>query len=198
MNRRLLLTGLAGLGGCSLLPQTQSVQRRDWPLDLYRDAALPRPPRGRVLLVRSLRAAPGLDQRGLQWLQRDGSVHVDFYEQWAVPPAQAVEDDIRSWLANAGVFSAVVAPGSRLNASFVLEGELQAFSADFNAGVARVAVAFVLLDQRPGVARVMLQKTDSAESRLAGTDPPSIVAAMKTALKEVLQRIEADVVGALR
>lgn len=198
MNRRSLLLGLAGLGGCSLLPQTQAVQRRDWPLDLHRDAASRQPPRGRVLLVRNLRAAPGLEQRGLQWLQRDGSVHVDFYEQWAVPPAQAVEDDIRGWLANSGVFSAVVAPGSRLNAGFVLEGELQVFMADLNTGTARVAVALVLLDQRPGTAKVLLQKTETAEAKLASTDAPAIVAAIKTALKEVLQQIEADVVGALR
>lgn len=198
MNRRPLLLGLAVLGGCSLLPQTQAVQRRDWPLDLHRDAALRQPPRGRVLLVRNLRAAPGLEQRGLQWLQRDGSLHVDFYEQWAVPPAQAVEDDIRGWLADSGVFSAVVAPGSRLNAGFVLEGELQVFMADLNTGTAHVAVALVLLDQRPGVAKVLLQKTESADAKLAATDAPAIVAAIKTALKEVLQRIEADVVGALR
>ena len=79
-------------------------------------------PRGRVLLVRDVRAGPGLEVRGLQWLQRDGSVHVDFYEQWAVPPAQAVEDDLRQWLADAGLFRAVVAPGSRLNADFVAGG----------------------------------------------------------------------------
>ncbi len=97
----------------------------------------------------------------MQWLQRDGSVHVDFYEQWAVPPAQAVEDDLRQWLADAGLFSAVVAPGSRLNADFVLEGELDVFIADLNAGVGRVALAVVLLDQRQGATKVLLQRTET-------------------------------------
>lgn len=190
--RALLLTG-SMLGGCSILPQTSYIQRRDWPLVVRRKIALPARREGPVLLVRSLRAAPGLDQRGLQWLQHDGSVHVDFYEQWAVPPSQAIEDDLRRWLADAGRFSAVVAPGSRLNADFALEGELQTFIADMNANVARVALAIVLLDQRPAPLKVLLQKTESAEAPLAGTGPPAIVAAMKVALGETLGRIEAGV-----
>ena len=104
----------------------------------------------------------------MQWLQRDGSLHVDFYEQWAVPPAQAVENDLRQWLADSGRFSAVVAPGSRLNADLVLEGELDTFVADPNTGMARVALALVLIDQRQGSTTVLLQRTVTAEVRLAG------------------------------
>ena len=144
MRRRVVLLGLVGLGGCSVLPSPQYLQRRDWPLDVRRPSELPPRMRGKVLLVRVIRAGPGLDVRGMQWLQRDGSIHVDFYEQWAVPPAQAVEDDVRQRLAGAGLFSAVVAPGSRLEADYVLEGELQTFIADPGAGVARVSVAFVV------------------------------------------------------
>ncbi len=103
MRRRLVLAGRArrwaGVRCCRRRPY---VQRRDWPLDVRRGRSLPPRRRGRVLLVRSMRAGPGLEVRGLQWLQRDGSVHVDFYEQWAVPPAQAVEDDLRQWLADCG------------------------------------------------------------------------------------------------
>lgn len=196
MKRRWLLVGGAALGGCSILPQQPYLQRRDWPLDVRRPQALPPRPRGPVLLVRSVRAASGLEQRGLQWLRNDGSVHVDFYEQWAVPPAQAVEDDVRRWLADAGLFSAVLAPGSRLNADLVLEGELDAFVADLNAGTARMALALVLLDQRKNETKVLLQKTETAEVKLAGTDPPAIVDAMKAALVEVLRQTETDVAAA--
>jgi ABC-type uncharacterized transport system auxiliary subunit len=173
------------------------VQRRDWPLDVARTPALPARRRGKVLLVRGVRAAPGLEGRGLQWLQPDGSVHLDFYEEWAVPPAQAVEDELRQWLADAGLFGAVSAPGSRLNADLVLEGELTAFSADLKAGVARASLALVLLDQRPSPIRVLLQKTESAEVKLSGNDPPAIVEALKAALVEVLRQTERDVAAAV-
>lgn len=198
MRRRGLLAGVAALGGCSLLPQAPYPQRRDWPLDVRRPAIAPPNPRGRVLLVRSVRAAPGLEARGLQWLQNDGSLHVDFYEQWAVPPAQAVEDDLRQWLADAGLFKAVVSPGSRLNADYVLEGQLNTFVADLNAAVGRVGLAVVLLDQRQGSAAVLLQRTETAEVRLIGNDPPAIATTMKQAVTEVLQRTEKDVAAAVR
>lgn len=198
MRRRGFVFGAAMLAGCSVLPQAPHVQQRDWPLDVRRTPPLPPKPRGRVLLVRNVRAAPGLEVRGLQWLQSDGSVHVDFYEQWAVPPAQAVEDDLRQWLANSGLFSAVVAQGSRLSADFVLEGELNTFIADLTAGVARVVLALVMLDQRLGSAKVLLQRTETAEVRLANNEAPAIAEAMKAAIVEVLRRTETDVAAAAR
>ena len=198
MKRRWLCAGIVSLARCSVLPQTPYLQRRDWPLDVHRTAVVPPRRRGRVLLVRSLRAAPSLESRGLQWLQRDGSVHVDFYEQWAVPPAQAVEDDLRRWLAGAGLFSAVIAPGSQLSADFVLEGELTVFMAEPSAGKARAALALVLLDQRNGSAKVLLQRTEAAEVRLADQEPQAIAEAMKAAIIDVLRRTEAAIAAAIR
>ena len=198
MRRRVVLAGIAALGGCSVLPAAPYVQRRDWPLDVRRDAVLPPRPRGRVLLVRSVQPAPGLEARGLQWLQKDGSVHIDFYEQWAVPPAQAVEDDLRQWLTDAGLFRAVVATGSVLAPDFILEGQLNAFIADINRGVARVSLALVLLDQRLTPIKVPLQKTESAEVKLVGTDPPAIANGLKAALADVLRQSETDVAAATR
>ena len=202
MNRRSVVASMAssiiGLAGCSLLPQAPSVQQRAWPLDVRRSSVAPPRPHGAVLLVRSVRAAPALQDRGLQSLQRDGSVHVDFYEQWSVPPAQAMEDDLRQWLADSGLFTAVVAPGSRLNADFVLEGELNSFIADPSRGVVHIALALVLLDQRRGSTRVLLQRTESAEVKLSSADPPAIAETMRAGIAEVLRRTEADVAGAVR
>lgn len=198
MRRRWLLAGTAALGGCSVLPQTSYVQRRDWPLVARREPTSRRRTGGPVLLVRTIEAAPGLEQRGLQWLTPDGSVHVDFYEQWAVPPAQAVDEAVRHWLENAGLFSAVVAPGSRLNPDFVLEGELDALIADPKAGTARVALALVLLDQRTSHTKVLLQRTVSAERKLSADTPPAIVEAEKAALVEVLRQAEQAIAAAVR
>ena len=128
MRRRWVLAGAAALTGCSLLPNDAVCAAARL---AARCAAGPRgaaePARRAFCWCAACGQALGSRCAGLQWLQRDGSVHVDFYEQWAVPPAQAVEDDLRQWLADAGLFRAVVAPGSRLNADFVLEGELDAF-----------------------------------------------------------------------
>jgi cholesterol transport system auxiliary component len=215
MRRRWLLGGMAGtalttaLGGsgCSVLPSQPYLQRRDWPLVVQRSDALAGPapvvsrPAGRggglVLLVRTVQAGPGMEARGLQTLQPDGSLKTDFYEQWAVPPAEAVDDDLRRWLADSGLFAAVVGPGSRVTADLVLEGELLALNADLASMTARVALALVLIDQRRGPARIGLQRTEAASVKLEGTDPPALARAQVAAVAAMLRETESDLASAL-
>jgi cholesterol transport system auxiliary component len=225
MRRRALLGGMAGttlataLGGsgCSVLPSQPYLQRRDWPLVVRRSeesaATIPvvsgpvvpapvvsRPAgrgRGLVLLVRTVQAGPGLEARGLQTLQQDGSLKTDFYEQWVVPPAEAIDDDLRRWLADSGLFAAVVGPGSRITADLVLEGELLALHADLASMTAQATLALVLIDQRPGPARIGLQRTAAASVKLEGTDPPALARAQVAAVAAMLRETEADLASAL-
>ncbi len=192
MRRRLVLAGALALAGCGL-SERPYPERRQWPLVVRRPTSLPPPRRGKVLLVRSIGAAPGLGVRGLQSLRPDGSLNIDFYEEWAVPPAESVESDLRQWLADSGRFRAVVAPGSRLNADFVLEGTLTAFLADPPTGTARVTLSVVLLDQRPNPVKILMQRNFTAEERLASADPPGIVQALRAGLADVLRQVEAAV-----
>jgi ABC-type uncharacterized transport system auxiliary subunit len=206
-----LATALGG-SGCSVLPSQPYLQRRDWPLVVRRSegsvGAMPvvsgpvvsgpaRRGGGLVLLVRTVQAGPELDTRGLQTLQPDGSVKTDFYEQWAVPPAEGIDDDLRRWLADSGLFAAVVGPGSRMTADFVLEGELLALHADLGAMTARAALALVLIEQLPGGDRIKLERTEVASVKLEGTDPPAQVRAQLTAVTAVLRETEAKLANAL-
>ncbi len=194
--RRLLLGGAAALGsaaalgGCSLLPHAAYVRRTVWPLDVRRPVVLAPRAGGKVLLVRDLTPGPGLDQHGVQWLRADGSLHVDFYNQWAVPPAEGVSDDLRRWLVGSGLFAAVVGPDSGLAADLVLEGELTAFLGDPARRQARAARALGRIRARATPARVLMQRTVAAQAPRAAATPSGIVAALLAALREVLAGTE--------
>ncbi len=193
--RRLVLLSLGALAGCTLagcsvLPQPSYVQQTQWPLVIRRPQSVPPRTRGRVLVVRSLLPAPGLDQRGLQWLLPNGSVHVDFYNQWAVPPAQGATDDLRRWLAASGLFAAVVAPDSGLLPDLSLEGELTTFIADPRTLTAHAALALVLVDAHPSPAKVLLQRTISSDARMTADTPTGVADALLAALTEVLRQTE--------
>ncbi len=192
----LVLTALS-VAGCSVLPSQAYLQRRDWPLSVSRPQALPSRRGGRILLARTVQAGPGLEGRGLRTLEQDGSERTSFYEQWAVPPAEAVDDDLRRWLAASGLFGAVVAPGSRLQADLVLEGELTVLRADLGNGTAQAALAVVLIDQHPTPARVLLQRTETASVKLDGTDTPAQAHAQVAAVEAALRQTEADIAAAL-
>lgn len=200
LRRRMLggvvLTALSA-AGCSVLPNQAYLQRRNWPLGVSRPQALPPRPGGRTLLVRTVQAGPGLDARGLRALQADGSISTSFYEQWAVAPAEAVDDDLRRWLAASGLFGAVIAPGSRLPADLVLEGELTVLHADLANGTAQAALTLVLIDQRPTTDRVLLQKTETASARLGGTEPPAQAHAQVAAVEAVMRQSESDIAAAI-
>ncbi len=197
MRRRWLLGASAGLAGCSILPARPYLEKREWPLDVRRPNALPPNPTGKVLLVRTLRAAPGLEARGLQVVLSDGSIRTDFYEEWSVPPADAVEDVLRRWLAASGLFSAVLAPGSRLRADLALEGELLALLANPATGVSRAALGLVLLDLRPSPVRVLLQAEAAATAPIETPGPPGLARAGQAATTRLMAQVESRVASAI-
>lgn len=190
MRRRFLLAAPLALAGCGLETRPYA-ERRQWPLLVRRPQTLPPRPGGPVLLVRSLAAGPGMEPRGLQTVQADGSIRTDYYEEWSVPPAQAVEQALRSWLEVCGLFSAVVAPGSRLVAGLVLEGELDALWAVPAERLARAAAGITLVAEGGPAARLALQRRVEGAAPLAGATPAEAVAALTAAVAALCGQVEA-------
>ena len=184
--RRAILAGLAGLAGCSVLPNRPYQQKRLWPLG---DASLPprQGPRGApVLLVRATEAAPGLEARGLRQHRADGSLATDYWEEWAAPPAPAVEAALRARLAAAGLFAAVVAPGSRLDAHRALESQLLDLSDDGNTATAVIGWTLIDLDRDN---TPILQRTSTGTAPVAEATAPARAAAQNAALAAALDQI---------
>lgn len=173
MIRRLMLIAPLALAACSVLPDRPYVETRRFPLEPRRDAP-PRTGRGRrSLLVRTIRAGAGMETRSLRTIRPDGTESLDFYAEWAAPPAEAAEQALRRWLLESRLFSAILAPGSRLAPDFVLEGELTRLAADQGAGVARAEMTLLLVDERNG-SRLVGQMVSAGTAPLAsGTAPPT-------------------------
>lgn len=189
MLRRMLLAAPLALAGCSL--ERPYAERRQWPLVARRGRVEAARRGAPVLLVRGLRAGPGLDVRGLQSLQADGSIRTEFYEEWAAPPAEGAEEALRGWLADSGLFSAVIASGSRVEADLVLEGELTGLWTIPATGQAHAALGVTVLAQSPATVRVRLQRRFTAEAPMAGTSAREAVEAQSAALAAVLAQVEA-------
>ncbi len=188
MNRRALLLALP-LAACGL-SERPYAERRQWPLAVSRPGALPARAGGRVLELRTLRAGPALESRGLQTIQPDGSLRTGFYEEWAVPPAQGVEECLRRWLAESGLFAAVTAPGSRATADLSLEGELVALNANPSARTATATLAITVVASKGDQPRVLLQRSFTETAALQGEGPQAEVQSTLAALAIVLARVE--------
>lgn len=205
--RHALLLPMVALAGCTVLPNRpyQEVQR--FILSPQRPQAEPPPARGQVLLLRSLRAAPGLDARGLRMVAPDGQVTTSYWSEWTAPPPELVEEAMRRWLAASGIFSAVTAPGSRLTPDLVLEGELLRLEVDPVAGVAHAALSVLLLPQSSGAGepRILGQFMPQGTAPVPGgprrgteVPPAEAAAAMAAALAAALAALERDLRAAVR
>jgi ABC-type uncharacterized transport system auxiliary subunit len=202
-----LLPFLPALGAsCSAFNRPyQEVQR--YALLPERPRREPPARRGPVLLLRSVRAAPGMDNRGLRIVGAGGQVDTAYYHEWAAPPVEAAEEAMRQWLAASGLFAAVVSPGSRLRPNLVLEAELLRLQAEPRAGVARAGLAALLLDEtRDGAQpRILGQFTPEGTAPLPGgarrddkLPADEAAAAMRDALAAALAELERDLRGAVR
>ncbi len=196
--RRLLLLTPAVLAACSVLPDRPYVETQRFPLEPRRTGA-PVAGRGRrTLLLRTLSAGAGLDTRNLRVLRPDGTVQVDFYAEWAALPAEGAEQALRRWLIESRLFSAILAPGSRLTPDFILEGELSALIAIQAQGIARAELTLLLIDERNGSRLVGQLVSEGTAPLPGGTAPPTaeqaataMVAALGNAfasLERALQR----------
>ncbi len=199
MQRRSALLLPLALGGCSIFPDRPNVPVRRFGLAPRRPATRAAPRNAGVLLLRHLRGVPGLQELGLRTARADGGFDIAPYDEWIAPPADLGEAALRAWLQASGLFAAVVAPGSRADATLVLEAQLTALEAAPAAGEARAAIAGVLLLERQLAARVLLTFDVSGRAPLApGADAPAQAAAMEAALADAFARLEEAFVRGLR
>ncbi|HTU55636.1 MAG TPA: ABC-type transport auxiliary lipoprotein family protein [Acetobacteraceae bacterium] len=193
MRRRTFLLGLPlALGGCASALERPYVARQDWALSVPLPAQDAPARKGRkVLLVRSMLAAPVLGDRGLLTLNPDGTMTTSFYERWAVPPAEGVGSSLTQFLAQSGLFSAVLAPGSLADADLALEPDLLALWAEPATGRAVASLSIVLLTASSLNPRVLLQASETATATLGGQGAEAEVHAELAALAAVFRKVEA-------
>ena len=191
MRRRALLLLPALLAACSILPERPNVPVRRFALAPRRPQTRTAPRGAPVLLLRSLRAVPGLQEFGLRRALPDGGYAIAPYDEWVAPPADLAEAALRAWLQDSGLFSAVVPPGSRAESSLVLEAQLTQLDAAPSLGEAHAGLSGILLRQEGRGTRVLLPFEVSGRAPLAANaDAPAEAAAMEAALGEAFARLE--------
>jgi ABC-type uncharacterized transport system auxiliary subunit len=195
MTRRLFL-GLPLLAaGCSVLPDRPFIESQRFTLSPQREGP-PGPRQRHALLLRTMRSAPGQEQRGLRRVRPDGRVEVAPYEEWVAPPAELAELALRQWLVASGRFPAVTSPGSRLATFLILETELLTLQIEPDG--ARAALGALLLRQADGLgdARPLGQTVVTGRIPVAA-DANAMVraAAMQAALGQAFAQLESWIVS---
>ena len=191
MSRRAFCLLPLALAGCSVLPDRPNIPVRRFALDPQRPTRRTAPRGAAVLLIRRVRGVPGLQELGLRRAEADGGFAIAPWDEWLAPPSDLAEAALRSWLQASGLFSAVVAPGSRAEHTLVLEAQLTALEYAPAANEARAGLAGVLLLERGLSSRVLLTFDVRGRAPLvAGADAPAAAAAMQAALGDAFGELE--------
>lgn len=190
--RTLLLAAPAILAACSNPLRQPFPDKKLFVLDVRRPQRLPPNPRGRVLVVRTITAAPGAELRGLATRLEGGQVRTDFWNEFFAPPAALVQDQLRTWLADSGIFSAVVDQGTRTTPSLALEGVLNGLFAEAaTPPTARAQMQMLLLGLDRSPPRVAAQGEYDRRAQIASLEPAAIVAGFNVVLAAIFSEIEA-------
>jgi len=196
IGRAAIALGLIVLAGCSNLSKRYPEQRR-FRLTVPAAKAVRAAKGARPDTVLRVSRFSGSElARKVEFVYRTGenTWDTDFYNVFLLPPVVQVTEESRAYLAKTGLFGHVVSPGSHLDPTHALEGNLRAIYGDFRDGSAPVAVLkieFSLIDVRATAPRAVLHEVYEIETPInavAGEPTSSaLVAAWDAALEQALR-----------
>ena len=148
----------------------------------------------RTLLVGTVSAAAGFDNRALVYRIGPDQIQEDFYNEFAAPPARLLADQTAQFLDRASRHLRVVKTPGLVIADYGLETYLEEISGDFttNPPQARLSIRFALSDLRGASARVLIERTYQCQKPLPGQQPEALVTALGECLAEILAELNRD------
>ena len=180
---------------CSGCVSSHSYSKRQFVIE----AARPAQPVGQrhdvVLAVRGFTIDPVCDSRGLLYRKGESEYESDFYNEFLVAPQALISSQTRNWLAQSGVFKTVLEPGSLIQATHVLEGNVLALYGDFRGQSLPQAVMQVrvfLVANTGSQPQVIFTRDYRASHRAETQTADALVAAMDHCLAQVLSELEKD------
>lgn len=153
----------------------------------------------RTLLVGTVSAASGFDNRGLVYRIGPDQFDTDFYNEFMAPPARLLADQATNFLDAANRRVRVVRSPGLILADFGLETHLEAMYGDFTVSPpqAVIALRFTASDLRSSPARILLDKTYRHQTPLTGKSPAAVVVGLNGSLEAILRELNSDLERAI-
>ncbi len=156
-----------------------------------------RPAGRRTLLLGSVTAAAGFEDRSLVYRVGPNQFEADFYNELVAAPARLLADLAAQYLDGANSKLRVLrSPGQGL-ADFGLEIYLESMYGDLTAPepAAAVNVRFALGDLRPARPRALLTKTYHCRRALTDKGSPALAAGLNACVNDILAELNQDIEG---
>ncbi len=185
---------------CSGCVSRQSYAKRQFVLEAVRTAPVNSPSRDIVLAVRGFTIDPAYDSRSLLYRKGESEYESDFYSEFLVAPQALISSQTRNWLAQSGFFKTVLEPGSLVEATHILEGNVLALYGDFRGQSlprAVMEIRIFVVTSRGSRPEVIFTRDYRASQPAEERTAEALVAAFNQCLVQILSELEKDLGKAL-
>ncbi len=181
---------IAGCGG------PKSYEKQHYILDTQRARSPIAEDRSSIVEVRRFTVASAFSSKSLIYRTGEFKYESDFYNEFLVSPSAMITEKTRNWLSESGLFRRVLASGSDVDPSHVIQGDIVALYGDFRVKSAPKAVMetriFLSETKTPSESGIVFGKTYKSVIDLESKDPGALVGAFDRCLVEILTGLEHD------
>jgi ABC-type uncharacterized transport system auxiliary subunit len=178
---------------CSGCINHPSYTKRQFILDTARPPILMGPGRDVVLAVRGFTIDPAFNSRSLLYRKGDSEYESDFYNEFLIAPQDLLSSQTRHWLAQSGICKTVLDPGSLVEPTHILEGNVLALYGDLRGQGPPQAVMQIrvfLLANTGSQPELVFARDYRASSGAPRRTAEALVAAFNQCLEQILIQLE--------
>jgi len=156
--------------------------------------AIPKSPHPERLRVERVRVAAAYDRAALVYRLDAVRYISDPYHTFLADPGPMLSNRIAEWLAAAGLFKAVDAPGGSAPAPWVLETTVTELYGDFENDnpAAVMSIRFTIIDEGSARPKVAYESSLSRRVPVSRATPEALVSGYGRALADILTQLAAD------
>ena len=182
------------ISGCG----AKSYEKQRYLLETKRASSVVANGNENIMDVRRFTIDPAFSTKGLTYRKGEYEYESDFYNEFLISPDTMVTEKVRNWLSGSGLSRRVLDPGSYVDPTHVLEGNIIAIYGDFRSKSSPKAVMetrFFLLETKVGAdPAIVFGKSYKSSVALESEGPGGLVSALDRCLVEILTDLEEDLV----
>lgn len=189
----IMLMWLVTHSGCS---STETYSKKYYILNADRQTESVRTQTDCILEVSRFTIDSAFSGNGLVYRVGDFEYESDFYNEFLASPSAMISDTMRTWLSTSRLFRRVLNPGSQIDPTHIVEGNITALYGDFrdiSSPKATIEMRVFLLKVEAGDEPLpVFGKTYKSSIGIEFEDSEGLVEALGRCLQKILSTLESD------
>lgn len=180
------------IAGCSPKP----YEKHHYILDAERESTVKAGNTTNIIDVRRFTVSSAFNSKNLIYRKGVFEYESDFYNEFLASPSSMITEKVRDWLTSSGIAQRVLDPGSNIEATHIIEGNVIALYGDFRNQSTPKAIMeiriFLLETKSETTTGIVFGNTYTASIDIESASPENLVSALNRCLTQILTDLEKD------